>query len=479
MEAKVALPKVTPLSPADILAKAKAGLEQASHTLGLIDRRRAKLDYIAKLDAKTTKDLLEDYAAKLSNSEDYETFTYLAYHWAELDPEAAIAWNQGLNDKNVQANSIGMIFAAYADKNPAAALGVLANLQGVAGLGMAEASVLSSFARQDPQAALAALPSLPDDSPNKQALEGYAFSVFAVWAETDPVAAAAAALNLPDSGNQIMSWQFIATDWAEQDPAAALAWANNLPPGASKNAAVLGAIEIISGSDPQAAAGYAFSLLSGSQRDDLMSKITISLAEEDPTGLIAWAGNNLSGANYNSAVLNALNAMSQSDPNSAATYLAQHPDPTINDQATPALATTWAQQDPPAALAWAKSLPEDNPTLRNSAVANVFGGWASIAPAAAAAYVQQNLADSPTFSRDATQVANSWAQADPQAALKWAESLPPEKQNAAVITAISQLADADIQSGGMAAQNALNSLTGLTQDQQTALQKIAAKTSSH
>jgi hypothetical protein len=207
----------------------------------------------------------------------------------------------------------------------------------------------------------------------------------------------------------------------------------------------------------------------------LLQGITSAWAQSDPAGLLDFADQNLAGNAYDLAATAALNALANTDPLSAAAYLAQNPDPTVAAQTYPVLANTWAQQDPDAALAWAQSLPVDNATLRDTALNNIARGMVATDPQAAAAYVQENLADDPDFDAMASHVANAWGGdgGDPEAALNWAESLPPVAQNRAVVAAVAQLAKADPAIAAQMAQGELGQLTGLTSSLQTTLQQIA------
>jgi hypothetical protein len=334
---------------------------------------------------------------------------------------------------------------------------------------------------------------LPDDAPNKSSLERYTFSVFEQWALQDPAAAAQEALTLPEGQNRSQSLNYVAQSWAKEDPAAAVAWMDTLP-ASSKNTAMQAVILNLSIEYKSALMPFVNSLPDGpnnplfiqqinadasNPKPYVLQGVTTAWAQDDPAGLLDFADQSLAGNAYNLAATTALNALANTDPLSAAAYLADNPDPTVAAQTYPVLAKAWAQQDPTAALAWAQSLPMDNATLRNTTLNNVARGMVATDPQAAADYVQKNLADDPDFAAMAGHVANAWGGdgGDPEAALNWAEGLPPVTQNRAVVAAVSQLAKADPGIAAQAAQQQLNTLTNLTGSLQTTLQQIANGTS--
>jgi len=472
-----ALIKYSQLSSSNALTKARTSLVQALRTIGTLNRKHALYDYVAKLDAGTVKALLADIAAKPLPSNNSDALSALSYRWGELDPEAAIAWLQGLHNPSEQNVCAGGLFDAYSAKDPIAALNSLAKLPGSFNLIQLNAVALTNFAQQDPQAALVALQNL-QNLPNGVQFENSAMVIFQQWAQMDPATAAAAALKLPDGITQGMSLQFIAKAWAQQDPAAALAWTNTLSDGLSKNFAMQGALQTIGQQDPTAAAAAVLNISDTQQRGLLLQSVTSNWAQQDPVGLLTWADQNLTGAQFDRTALAALNQMGQANPASAAAALTQLSDPNVVNRAIPALASNWAEQDPQAALAWAQSLPPDNIALRNSAINGVFANWISADPAAAAADVQQNLATDPSFSAVASHLASTWAGTEPQAALNWAERLPAGAQGPAAVAVVLQMTKADPQSAVKAAQNVLANLTSLTDAQQTVLQKIVGTSAS-
>jgi hypothetical protein len=454
-----------------VLDKARADLAAILKVTSPIERKRKLYDFAASLDTGTLQAMLAGMVGEPAGKPDHEAWSYLMGRWAELDPQAAIVWTQSLRyspDKNV---SMSEIFDAWSTQDPAAAMAAYAKLPRTGAFDFSLESIVDNMAAQDPQGALAALRSLPA-SQQDGFIYSYTYArAFGAWAKNDPTDAAAEAANLPPSSLRNSSLTSVAGAWAQQDPNAALAWANSLPAGAARQSAVSAAVEALGQQDPAEAADYASKLPSGGNngyyipgaynRDQLLQNISQSWAQTDPSGLLTWADNNLTGKAFDTATNTAIETMGNTDPAAAAAALAQISDASVINQSVPALATAWAQQNVTAALTWAQSLPTTNDDVRQSALNNVLGTWTDTDPAGASAYLQQNLGTDPDFGKLASQLATNWGKTDPQAALAWAQSLPPgDAQNSTVAAAVSQLATVDPQ----AAWNDAQQLSGGAQD---------------
>ncbi len=481
--------KKYPKPSADILKQAEADFAKALHAQGTaLDRWHALDAFFAKIDAGTVKAMMDDILAKPLSNENHSMLATLASRLGEMDPGTAIVWLQGVQDKKLNNELADYVFDAYSAKDPDGALNTLARMSTSHDLGSADAATILNFARQDPRAALQALQALPNDAPNKALLQNYTFSVFEQWALQDPASAAQEAFALPEGQSRSHSLDNVAQSWAKVDPAATVVWLGTQPAD-SEGKEIQSIIENLGITDGPALLPFLNSLPDGpnnplfiqqlnadaaNPKPYVLQGVTSAWAQSDPVGLLAFAVQNLAGKAYDTAYTAAINQLTNTDPASAAAYLAQNPDPTVAAQTYPSLAKMWAQQDPAAALAWAQSLSTDNPTLRSSALNNVAQGMVATDPEAAAAYVQQNMANDPDFVAMATHIANAWGSVggDPEAALNWAESLPPVTQNRAVVAAVTQLAKADPAIAAQTAQAELDSLTKLTATLQTNLQQI-------
>src|SRR5262249_29184350 len=109
-----------------------------------------------------------------------------------------------------------------------------------------------NWARQDPQAALAWVQSLPAD--NVAVRNSAITEVFSMWRNTDPVSAATyIQQNFATDPSFNTLAASAASSWGAADPQAALAWAQSLPSGAAQNSAVSAALTTLANVDPQTA----------------------------------------------------------------------------------------------------------------------------------------------------------------------------------------------------------------------------------
>jgi len=442
------------------LTQAQADLAKILRTSAGINRERDLLAWADGLDARTLKGLLAGLTAHPGVEQNEKTISILLARLVELDPAATLDILKSQHDPYVRMKYAGTAFDAWSAKDPQVALAAVSQLPADDLRYMARKQVLKNLIDQDPSAALAAL----RNQTGEQMAEYMYKDVFSEWANYDPSAATAAALKLPPSYAQDQALRGVATAWAEQDPAGALAWANALPVGQQKTDAINSVIVAMSEQDPNSAANDILQFPNSSNRDNLIIGVANQWAQSDPTGLLTWADKNLTGWAFDHTAQIALRQLGQTDPAAATAALAQISDPNVVSQVTPELAIDFAGENVQAAMQWAQSLPADNMAVRNSAFSNVLRIWSNNDPAGAASYIQQNLSTDPSFSTLATQVVNTWGSYEPQAALTWAQNLPPgSAQNSAMGAAITTLAHSDPQTAWNDAQQLSGSDIGQVQ----------------
>lgn len=120
-----------------------------------------------------------------------------------------------------------------------------------------------------------------------------------------------------------------------------------------------------------------------------------------------------------------LASLATKDPSMAAKVLADQQQeggglPRSGQMAAQAIAREWAKQDPDAALAWARGLPEG---MRAGALEGVLGSMAAENPTGAAKIALEMPAGDDR-NRLLGQLAEGWAGRNPAEAMKWAASLP-------------------------------------------------------
>ena len=217
---QVIIKKSGPLTAGEI-AEAKESLIKALHTPSRLGKWHALQDYVATLDTDMAKALINDLNKQGLTPEDNLALTCLMHRWAELDPQAAIAWVLKGADPDKKELCTEAVFNAFSAHDPAAALAALAQFRGQVGANYAINIIFKNYAQQNPQAALAALQGLP---PGQRSSNLY-FEIFSGWVDQNPAAAAAAAANLASGAARNQSLDVIASNWARQDPSASLAWA--------------------------------------------------------------------------------------------------------------------------------------------------------------------------------------------------------------------------------------------------------------
>jgi hypothetical protein len=122
-----------------------------------------------------------------------------------------------------------------------------------------------------------------------------------------------------------------------------------------------------------------------------------------------------------------------------------------------------------------QSLPEGSDL--NTATANVAKSWLTQDPNAASQWID-TLPQGSARDSAVTQLISSVSQNDPASAFNWAVTLgDPATRNTQVVKLATQWSNQNPAAAGVAAQNALNNLSGLTNAQQTNLQKIVTKAS--
>jgi len=141
----------------------------------------------------------------------------IAAEWAKLDPEAALAWANGLTGRDKSA-ALNSVIAEMATKDPTKAAQVAATLTGD-DQARAYSEIAAKWSSTDFAAAEAWIATLPAESRDRamaSALESLAL--------TDPEGAAAKVASLPEGRDKDRAIEDIAGPWARKDPAAAAAW---------------------------------------------------------------------------------------------------------------------------------------------------------------------------------------------------------------------------------------------------------------
>jgi hypothetical protein len=169
------------------------------------------------------------------------------------------------------------------------------------------------------------------------------------WAEIDPAAAAAYAIGLRDEQARSIASNAALSAWAASDPNAVLGWAQNLPAGPGRTLAITCSVSVLARRDPV---------------------LTLQLVERLPRDQFT-----------NSAYMIIFSEMASANPITTAARAAALQGP-FREMAMLGTVRRWAESDPRAALAWARSIPEA--ANRDKAMETAFFTWAYFDPQSAA-----------------------------------------------------------------------------------------------
>jgi hypothetical protein len=202
----------------------------------------------------------------------------------------------------------------------------------------------------------------------------------------------------------------VLSTYAESDPQGAWNLARGIASPAMRQAAIMAVVTTIAQSDPTRALGLADSLAEPQIKRQIRQTAVASLARSDPQRALALANDSAAAGDSDYSLSMIFSQWARKDPESAKAALAKL-EGRRAEQARTALVASLAQQDPQAAWAFASSLP--------SSGANFFGD-------------------------PRMQAIQSWAQTDPQSAIKAALTISQSGlRSAALATAVSAWAGSD------------------------------------
>ena len=289
--------------------------------------------------------------------------------------------------------------------------------------------LLTRWAQQDPEAALASLNSL---DPKKQG--GDAPSILSSLAARDPQRVAAW---LADPKNTLVDFPIMGAilagtlgkEWVRQDPAAALAWARSLPES-QRGGAYVGVLGTLASTDPAAAARFASQLEADAARLHVLGDISKSWAKKSPSEALAWAIS-LDGTERQTAMRQALGSWSDTAPAEAARFLEDLPSAVLDGPLLKSVAEPWVAKAPAAAATWLAARPDS--TAKNEAMSSVMWNWTKQNPNDASTWLTNQPAG-PARDAGINGLALATFVSDPSSALAWAASISDEVNRTASVT---------------------------------------------
>ena len=205
----------------------------------------------------------------------------IAAEWAKLDPDAALAWANGLSGRD-KSSALNSVIAEMATKDPTKAAQVAATLTGD-DQARAYSEIAAKWSATDFAAAEAWIATLPAESRDRamaSALESLAL--------TDPEGAAAKVASLPEGRDKDRAIEDIAGPWARKDPAAAAAWVSQQQTDDIDDA-IRPVMSSWASTDPTAALKWIETLPQGELKDESTATYIWSNRAADPASSVTLA----------------------------------------------------------------------------------------------------------------------------------------------------------------------------------------------
>ncbi len=312
-----------------------ASTEEISHMPGNSTRIQALLEFYSSL----TPEQLAEEATKLDalpmNERIMASFLLFG-KWAEVDPTAAMSFSgtmgfAGMFVRPTILQSWASVdpenAAKYLESNPRefGMMGMMGRGGPMGGQGPA-GIIAAEWARQDPAGAMAWASSQTKD--RGEAMN----SVISEIAKTDPKQAVSMIAKL-DEGDRGDAYRNVAAQYGAANFGEAQAWIRTLP-GDDQAAAMASAIGGLSNSDPHAASLEAAKMAEGGEKDRVIPDVVGDLARQDAQA--------------------------------AADFLKKEGSERAKRDGMRELMPTWTNQNPAAALTYAKSF--EDPKVRDSAI---------------------------------------------------------------------------------------------------------------
>jgi hypothetical protein len=155
----------------------------------------------------------------------------------------------------------------------------------------------------------------------------------------------------------------------------------------------------------------------------LFSALPGTWAESDPTAALAWARSLPAGKARDTAEVAIAHTVAQNDPAAAADLFKDSVDQGENPALAITIADIWSTTDPGAAAAWVDQMPAG--PGKTEAAATLATVWAATDIAAAVAW-SRSITDADMQRQVVSNIGTSWGAIDPYQALTWLESLPAE-----------------------------------------------------
>ena len=376
-------------------------------------RQLCALDELcASLDAHSARALLEKFRRRPGDdSFDSIIMQGLIGRWAEIDPRAAADFAARMKNDRRGSALYGAV-AAWAERDgPAALEWAMSQADRVTRM-CAVADILSVLTARDTDVALRFISELPRGE-NK---ELHTLLFFGRLAAKNVGQATALAARLSSTDGRNAALREVAQVWAQTDPARALTWffQNST---SHEDWMMNGVFHEWVSTAPEDAAGFAAALPPGSARTAVVQNLGTEWGAVDPEAAAQWLRSLPRGAESANAFKGLIRSWTHEQPQRAAEFLLAQTGDRLRDDLLHTLGADWAEQDPAAALAWART--RNEPELEYLIVAPAVAAVAARDPTTAERRVAE-LKTPKAQTAAIVEIANGMTQrSDPAAAAKW------------------------------------------------------------
>ncbi len=262
----------------------------------------------------------------------------------------------------------------------------------------------------------------------------------ASWARFDPEAARSRISSWPADMRR-EAWPALLGSWAHSDPQAAFAALEEISDLAVRRRALRPLIESW-GSSGDAGVWQALSELTDSEQRRELTPLVVqrqlargrreAMLREVESLADTAAGQQIQGI----ALASLAEAMAQTDLPEAVAFAETHWSTPHGREISRRVATHWAGNDGPAAIAWLRSRPAGD--LRDLLLAGAYRSWLEADRAAATQWIADGALDS-DLAHIAVTHAAALAREDPEAAIAWASALPESTHRQRSLRAIGRI----------------------------------------
>jgi hypothetical protein len=302
--------------------------------------------------------------------------------WAQNDFSAALDYAVGVSDSTLRSEALRTLSQNRMGDPSALFQAVLEHMPAGDNFQRAIDGIFRSWARENPQAAAAALSQLPSSRLQAQATR----NLVQEWANTSIDQALRFTQNLPAGEARNSSLEAVYRQWSSTDLPSALRSFQSLS-GEDRRAVLNPMASTWGRQDPNGALAWSSALTEPSDRRDFQRQVVTQWAETAPREAAQYAIR-LPEEDRSGVLQAAVDRWASRDAEGAANWLASQPSGEWKDGAIGSLARKIAPEDPAVALAWLGSMSNEN--QRSRQVERVFREWLRQDRADAQRWLQQS-----------------------------------------------------------------------------------------